>query len=69
MLSPTIPAWIATGVAHTPTDATTAMTPEAVTHRVVTLFYRGWRTATGYYKGHPGSQPCGRAGTASSATG
>ncbi|MCB1694920.1 MAG: NapC/NirT family cytochrome c [Pseudomonadales bacterium] len=45
------------GIAHTPTDATTAMTPEAVTHRVVTLFYPGMANSDWLLQGHPGSQP------------
>jgi len=45
------------GIAHAPADAATAMAPEAVSTRVVTLFYPGMADSDWLLQGHPGSQP------------
>jgi hypothetical protein len=45
------------GVAHAPADAVTAMVPEPVDQRTVTLFYPGMADSDWLLQGHPGSQP------------
>ncbi|MBP6701602.1 MAG: NapC/NirT family cytochrome c [Halioglobus sp.] len=45
------------GIAHAPTGPDTAMIPEAVSTRAVTLFYPGMADSDWLLQAHPGSQP------------
>lgn len=45
------------GIAHAPTDAFTAMEPQALASRQVTLFYPGTADSDWLLRDHPGSQP------------
>lgn len=45
------------GIAHAPTDAVTAMEPQALASRQVTLFYPGVADSDWLLQDHPGSQP------------
>ncbi len=45
------------GIAHAPADALTAMVPQALASRQVTLFYPGGADSDWLLRDHPGSQP------------